>query len=127
LSLPPLLPSIHGSDVQNELALRFFCRNDDVKENFDEQEIGCWSAYVIGVVNEVPSECCLCSVGFVLFLLGLDLADKLDVRDVLQSVGTSFLRVNLFVSVAFTRPFIPWANLPNSFAADMFQASLNLG
>jgi hypothetical protein len=43
------------------------------------------------------------------------------------SWGISLLRMNLIVSVAFTRPLMPWANLPNSFAAEILQASLNFG
>eukprot|EP00956_Cyclotella_meneghiniana_P025574 scaffold53546_cov34-Cyclotella_meneghiniana.AAC.2 len=43
------------------------------------------------------------------------------------SAGISCLCMNLIVSVALTRPFIPCANLPNSSAADLFHTSRNLG
>ena len=59
-------------------------RYDAVQKYFDEQQVGCWGTNIVRIVDEVP---CHCGSGSIwILLLGSDIANKLDVSHIFQSV-----------------------------------------
>ncbi len=65
---------------------------DAVQKYVDEQQVGCRDTNIFRIVDEIPSHCGSGSIW--IFLLGLDIANELDVSDIFQSVCQNLPFVN---------------------------------